>query len=126
MCFDKIKKIVGTMVLGTSILISLVAEAEWTGVAVKRTTAYLNSGLTQRNGVEYVDKGDTITVLREEGNAYYVRYPLARGGTKERWVSKDIFGNVSKSNVTSNTTQANYQAWSAVMKQRATAYLDAN
>lgn len=66
------------------------AYREWQSVAAKRATVYMDSSLTRRNGTEYVDAGDRVTVLKEEGNAYFVRYPV-RNGTKERWVAKDIF-----------------------------------
>ncbi len=69
---------------------------EWQGTAAKRTIAYMDSALTRRNGTEYVDAGDKVTVLKEEGNAYFVRYPV-RNGTKERWVAKDIFISVPMS-----------------------------
>ena len=58
--------------------------------ALQTVPAYTNSALTQRNGNERVDKGDMVTVLQETNNSYYVRYPVSNG-TKDRWVSKDIF-----------------------------------
>ena len=131
-----LRKAVSIVLAGTALFACCLVEAEWSGTAVKRTTAYTNAALTQRNGVEYVDKGDTVTVLAEQGNAYYVRYPLSRGGYKERWVNKDIFGSTAASTPIANAaakavqaavnTQQNYQAWSGVMNSRATAYTDAN
>lgn len=59
--------------------------------ATQKVTAYVMPDLQARSGDEYVSAGDNVTVLREEGNAIFVRYPV-RGGTKERWVNKnDIF-----------------------------------
>lgn len=70
--------------------------------AMRKVTAYVMPDLQSRSGNEWVDAGDNVTVLREEGNAYLVRYPVS-GGTKTRWVNKnEIFsgsttnsGNVS-------------------------------
>ncbi len=60
--------------------------------AAKTVPAYVMPDLAARNGNERVDAGDNVTVLREEGNAYLVRYPVS-GGTKTRWVNKnEIFG----------------------------------
>lgn len=58
--------------------------------ALQTVPAYTDSALSKRSGNERVDKGDWVTVLRETGNAYYVRYPVSNG-TKDRWVSKSIF-----------------------------------
>lgn len=64
----------------------------WEATPKRTCKVYTNSALTQRTpGVnEYVDTSDPVTVLGEEGNAYYIRYK-ARSGYKERWVTKDIF-----------------------------------
>lgn len=60
--------------------------------ATQKVTAYVMPDLQARSGNEYVSAGDDVTVLREEGNAYLVRYPVS-GGTKTRWVNKnEIFG----------------------------------
>ena len=113
---------------------------QWQGIAKWRATAYTNSALSQRNGVEYVDKGDTVTVLNEAGNAYYVRYPLARGGTKDRWISKSAIDKPARgadalaqasSHAQSTANQAQsvhrtYGSWPAVMNRRAVAYTDEN
>ena len=56
--------------------------------ATKKVTAYVMPDLSSRSGNEWVDAGDNVTVLREEGNAYLVRYPVS-GGTKTRWVNKN-------------------------------------
>lgn len=57
----------------------------------KRTVpAFTDSGLNNRIGNERVDAGDTVAVLNETSGAYFVRYPTSNG-TKDRWVSKDIF-----------------------------------
>ena len=56
--------------------------------ATKKVTVYVMPDLPARNSNEWVDAGDDVTVLREEGNAYLVRYPV-RGGTKTRWVNKN-------------------------------------
>ena len=84
-------------------------------VATKTVPAYVMPDLTARSGNEQVDKGDKVTVLREEGNAIFVRYPI-RGGTKERWVNKnEIFGGSNKAdfqldrNSYSVSSPANYQ-----------------
>lgn len=62
--------------------------------ATQKVTAYVMPDLQARAGDEYVSRGDNVTVLREEGDAIFIRYPV-RGGTKERWVNKnDIFGDV--------------------------------
>ena len=63
--------------------------------ATKKVTAYVMPDLQARSGNEWVDVGDDVAVLREEGNAYLVRYPV-RGGTKTRWVNKnEIFSGSS-------------------------------
>lgn len=64
----------------------------WEATPKRTCKVYTNSALTQRTpGVnEYVDTSDPVTVLGEEGNAYYIRYK-ARSGYKDRWVTKDIF-----------------------------------
>ena len=63
--------------------------------ATKKVTAYVMPDLQATAGNEYVSAGDNVTVLREEGNAIFVRYPI-RNGTKERWVNKnEIFGGSS-------------------------------
>lgn len=64
----------------------------WEATPKRTCKVYTNSALTQRTpGVnEYVDTSDPVTVLGEEGNAYYIRYKT-RSGYKERWVTKDIF-----------------------------------
>lgn len=60
--------------------------------ATQTVNAYVMPDLSSRSGNERVDRGDNVTVLREEGNAYLVRYPVS-GGTKTRWVNKnEIFG----------------------------------
>ena len=56
--------------------------------ATQKVTAYVMPDLQAKSGDEYVSAGDNVTVLREEGNAYLVRYPV-RGGTKTRWVNKN-------------------------------------
>lgn len=59
--------------------------------ATQKVTAYVMPNLQARSGNEYVSAGDNVTVLREEGNAYLVRYPV-RNDTKTRWVDKrEIF-----------------------------------
>ena len=77
-------------------------------VASKTVPAYVMPNLTDRTGNERVDAGDKVTVLREEGNAYLVRYPVS-GGTKTRWVNKnEIFnGSNSSSQVYANTPMDN-------------------
>lgn len=65
---------------------------QWDAYPKRTCNVYTDSALTQRTpGVnEYVDTSDPVTVLGEEGNAYYIRYK-ARSGYKDRWVTKDIF-----------------------------------
>lgn len=66
---------------------------QWQGVANKRGTAYTNSSLTTKNLNEWVDRGDNVTVLAEEGNAYYVEYEGKYRGKptmKQRWVKKSV------------------------------------
>ena len=58
--------------------------------AKQTVPAFTNSSLSNRTGNERVDAGDMVTVLQEANNAYLVRYPTSNG-TKDRWVSKDIF-----------------------------------
>ncbi|MBR1580179.1 MAG: RICIN domain-containing protein [Selenomonadaceae bacterium] len=58
--------------------------------AKQTVPAFTDSGLRSRTGNECVDAGDMVTVLQETSNAYLVRYPTSNG-TKDRWVSKDIF-----------------------------------
>lgn len=70
--------------------------------ATKTVPAYVMPDLNSRNGNERVDAGDNVTVLREEGNAYLVIYPVS-GGTKTRWVNKnEIFSNSGGGSSTSN------------------------
>lgn len=66
--------------------------------ATRKVTAYVMPDLQARSGNEWVDSGDNVTVLREEGNAYLVRYPVS-GGTKTRWVNKnEIFSGSTPNN----------------------------
>lgn len=78
----------------------------WQGVASVRATAYLNSGLTKTNRIEWVGKGDTITILGDEGNAYFVEYPLTKGGTKHRWIRKNVVAKTTTTNNNVNTGSA--------------------
>lgn len=48
--------------------------------ATRKVTAYVMPDLQARSGNEWVDAGDNVTVLREEGNAYLVRYPFSNCG----------------------------------------------
>lgn len=75
----------------------------WKATMNKRATAYMDANLTQRNGNEYADKGDTVTVLDESSKGYYVEYPLTRGGTKKRWVVRTAVTALNVSNNTNNT-----------------------
>jgi len=83
---------------------------QWQGVANKKTTAYHDSALKVRKGVEWVGKGDVVTVLKEEGNAYYVEYEGKKNGKvvpKERWVHKnsiDPYKVIENNFVTDNGT----------------------
>lgn len=90
--------------------------AAWKGLATMRVTAYLNSALTKRGKIEWVDRNDEITVLGEEGNAYFVEYPV-KNGTKHRWVRKSI---VNKNTATNNNTNTSAIA-SAMQKAAQTA-----
>lgn len=86
---------------------------QWQGVANKRGTAYTNSSLTTKNLNEWVDRGDNVTVLAEEGNAYYVEYEGKYRGKptmKQRWVKKSVIdrtGNnvIDDTNYVSNDTE---------------------
>lgn len=72
--------------------------------ATRKVTSYVMPDLQARSGNEWVDAGDNVTVLREEGNAYLVRYPVS-GGTKTRWGNKnEIF-----SGSTPNSGNVNFQ-----------------
>lgn len=64
---------------------------QYSKTATQKTTAYGNYQLTDKKGNEWVDVGDNVTVLQEFENAYFVRYPISNGKTKERWVAKSIF-----------------------------------
>ncbi|MDO4921339.1 MAG: M23 family metallopeptidase [Phascolarctobacterium sp.] len=81
--------------------------ASWKGIATVRATAYLNSGLSRTQRIEWVGKGDAVTVYGEEGNAYFVEYPLSKGGTKHRWVRKNIITRASFAETASNTISNN-------------------
>lgn len=85
----------------------------WKATMNKRATAYMDANLTQRNGNEYADKGDTVTVLDESSKGYYVEYPLTRGGTKKRWVVRTAVTalNVSDNNNTNNTNNSTPNAF---------------
>ena len=66
--------------------------------AKRDVSSYQDSGLLQRIGS--VDKGDSCTILAVSGDSYKVRYPITRNGrptgrTKDGWVSKEIFEEVS-------------------------------
>ena len=102
----------------------------------KRAIAYTDANLTRRNGVEYADKGDSVTVLNESTKAYLVKYPLSRGGYKERWVDK---GAVSRNNTSTlvsgaatgiqavlDNNSSSYQQWQGKASRKATAYRDAD
>lgn len=67
---------------------SLPAFQSYQKTATQTVNAYVMPNLQSRSGNERVDRGDNVTVLREEGNAYLVRYPVS-GGTKTRWVNKN-------------------------------------
>ena len=67
---------------------SLKVFLQYKDIAKQQVTAYMDSALTRKNGTEYVDAGDEVTVVDESENAYKVIYPLRQGGTKERWVNK--------------------------------------
>ena len=62
---------------------SLSAFQSYNKKATKTVNAYVMPDLSSRLNNERVDAGDNVTVLREEGNAYLVRYPVS-GGTKTR------------------------------------------
>ncbi len=91
---------------------------QWQGYAVSKTTAYTNSALTTKNGTEYVSAGDAVTVLNEQGNAYYVRYPLMKGGTKDRWVAKSAISRTKPAPV--------YTQWQGYASRITFMFSDAN
>lgn len=76
--------------------------------ADRTVNAYVMPDLVARSGNERVDAGDNVTVLREEGNAYLVRYPVS-GGTKTRWVNKNEIFSVGVGGGSSNVP-ANLQS----------------
>lgn len=67
------------------------AYQEWTATPKRTCDVFIDPGLTTRNGGEYVDTSDPVTVFGEEGNAYHIRYKTNSGAPKERWVTKEIF-----------------------------------
>lgn len=85
----------------------------WKATMNRRATAYMDANLTQRNGNEYAEKGDTVTVLDESSRGYYVEYPLTRGGTKKRWVVRTAVTalNVNNNNNTNNTNNSTPNAF---------------
>ena len=96
--------------------------------ATKKVTAYVMPDLQARSGNEYVSAGDDVTVLREEGNAYLVRYPVS-SGTKTRWVNKnEIFSGGNPTQTPAPTTTTNPTSngdWnSKVNQQLANIYSD--
>ena len=58
---------------------SLSAFQPYNKTATKKVTAYAMPDLQATAGNEYVSAGDNVTVLREEGNAIFVRYPIRNG-----------------------------------------------
>ena len=63
---------------------------QYQDTARQTVPAFTNAALTQRTGNERVDAGDVVTVLKKEGNAFFVDYP-AGNTRKQRWVDKKIF-----------------------------------
>ena len=78
--------------------------------ATQKVTAYVMPDLQARSGNEWVDAGDNVTVLREEDNAYLVRYPVS-GGTKTRWVNKNEIFSGSTPNSGNVNMQGNEFTW---------------
>ena len=62
---------------------------QWDAYPKRTCDVFEYSNLTSKKG--RVDTADPVTVLNENGNSYYIRYKLTNGGTKEGWVTKDIF-----------------------------------
>lgn len=64
---------------------------QFTATAKRTVNAYDDSALTNWDGKSRIDYNDTITATKEEGNAYFVRYPIRTAPYyKEKWVTKDI------------------------------------
>ena len=100
--------------------VPVVVYNQWQGYAVSKTTAYTNAALTSRNGTEYVSAGDAVTVLNEQGNAYYVRYPLMSGGTKDRWVAKSAISR------TKPVPVVVYNQWQGYAVSKSNVYINAS
>ena len=82
--------------------------------AKQTVPAFNDSGLSNRTGNERVDAGDMVTVLDETSNAYKVRYPTP-SGTKDRWVSKDIFNDPPQGQISLNVPILKQTAWPKAM-----------
>lgn len=72
---------------------------EWSSLPKRDCDVFEYENLTSKKG--RVDTADPVTVFGESGNAYHIRYKLTKGGTKEGWVTKDIFkdNNASQNDV---------------------------
>ena len=62
---------------------------EWSSLPKRDCDVFEYENLTFKKG--RVDTADPVIVFSESGNAYHIRYKLTKGGTKEGWVTKDIF-----------------------------------
>ena len=72
----------------------------WAGTMNRRADAYHDLGLTNHPiKYEYAEKGDEVTVFYEQGNAYFISYPLTNGSYKARWVAKDSVSGTNPNHV---------------------------
>ena len=75
----------------------------FTATAKRTVNAYEDSALTNWDGKSRVDYNDTITATKEEGNAYFVRYPIRTAPYyKQKWVTKEVLKEIPQSERTQN------------------------
>lgn len=71
----------------------------WQGTMIKRADVYHDLNLQLHPvATEYAEKGDTVTVLNEALNSYFISYPLTNGSYKARWVEKSAVSGTNPNN----------------------------
>lgn len=83
---------------------------EWSSLPKRDCDVFEYENLTSKKG--RVDTADPVTVFGESGNAYHIRYKLTKGGTKEGWVTKDIFKEISYGSIDFNSIRNTYPDYS--------------
>lgn len=71
----------------------------WQGTMINRADVYHDLNLQLHPvATEYAEKGDTVTVLNEALNSYFISYPLTNGSYKARWVEKSAVSGPNPNN----------------------------